>query len=59
MQSAIEPLDVTVEQLVYADDPMVEPTLETVPNPLIVQDDAEREAAQAVVDATPENVVNF
>lgn len=59
VQSAIGPLDVTVEQLVYADDPMVEPTLETMPNPLIVQDDAEREAAQAVVDATPENVVNF
>ena len=56
VQSAIEPLDVTVEQLVYADDPMVEPTLETVPNPLIVQDDADREAAQAVVDATPEDV---
>lgn len=59
VQSAIEPLDATVEQLVYADDPMVEPTLEVVPNPLIVQDDAEREAAQAVVDVTPQDVVNY
>lgn len=59
VQTAVEPLEPTIEQLVYADDPMVEPTLEVVDNPLIVQDDAERAAAQAVVDATPEEVKNF
>jgi hypothetical protein len=56
VQSAIDPLDATVERLVYADDPMVEPTAETIPNPLIVQDVAERAAAQAVIDGTPEDV---
>lgn len=59
VQTAVEPLEPTIEQLVYADDPMVEPTLEVVDNPLIVQDDAERAAAQAVVDATPEEVKGF
>ena len=55
---AIEPLGATVEVPVY-DDEGNQTGAETVPNPLIVQDDLEREAAQAVVDATPENVVNF
>jgi len=59
VQTAIDPLEPTVEQLVYADDPLVEPTLETVPNPLIVADDAERDAAQAVIDATPQEVKDF
>ena len=58
VQPAIEPLDPTVDVPVY-DDEGNQTGAETVPNPLIVQDDAEREAAQAVVDATPENVVNF
>lgn len=31
----------------------------TVTNPLIVQDDAERAAAQAVIDATPQEVKDF
>lgn len=56
VQSAVEPLEATVEQLVWADDPMVEPTLEVIPNPLIVADTEERAAAQAVVDGTPEEV---
>jgi hypothetical protein len=56
VQTAIEPLEDTVEQLVYSDDPDVGPTTETVPNPLIVADTEERAAAQAVVDATPEDV---
>ena len=54
--TAIEPLEATIEQLVYADDPMVEPTLEVVPNPLIVTDTAERVAAQLVIDNTPEEI---
>jgi hypothetical protein len=56
VQSAVEPLEPTIQQLTYVDDPLVEPTYETVANPLIVQDDAERAAAQAVVDGTPEGV---
>ena len=57
VQTAVEPLEATVEQLVYSDDPDVEPTTEIVPNPLIVTDTEERAAAQAVVDATPAEVV--
>lgn len=53
VQSAIEPLDPTVEQTVYSDDMDAEPTVEVVPNPLIVADDAERAEAQAVIDDTP------
>ncbi len=51
--TAIEPLEATVEVTVYGDDPEAEPTVETVANPLIVADDAERAEAQAVIDATP------
>lgn len=51
---AIEPLPATVDQPTY--DP--EGT-ETVPNPLVVQDDAERTAAQAIVDGTPQEVKDF
>ena len=56
--TAIEPVEATVERVVYADDPMVdaEPTIEIIENPLITTDNAERAAAQAVVDATPQAV---
>ena len=54
--TAIEPLEATVEVTVYGDDPEAEPTVETVPNPLIVTDVEERTAAQAVIDATPTEV---
>jgi len=56
VQTAIEPLEPTVEQTVYSDDIDAEPTVETVTNPLIVTDEAERAAAQAVVDGTPDAV---
>lgn len=57
VQTAIEPLEPTIEIIVYdEDDPEAEPTTETVPNPLIVQDDAERAEAQTVVDNTPDPV---
>ena len=58
VQTAIEPVDPTVERVVYADDPMVdaEPTIEVIENPLITTDNEERAAAQAVVDATPQAV---
>jgi len=55
VQTAIDPLDAQVEQTVYDDEGNVTGTT-MVANPLIVADDAERDAAQAVVDATPQDV---
>jgi hypothetical protein len=57
--TAIEPLEATVEVTVYGDDPEAEPAVETVPNPLIVADDAERAEAQAVIDSTPTPVKTY
>ena len=54
--TAIEPVEPTVKRMVYSDDPMAEPTEETIENPLITTDVAERAAAQATVDATPQAV---
>jgi len=36
----------------------MESTTTTVPNPLIVKDEEERAAAQAVIDATPQEVID-
>ena len=58
-QTAIEPLEATVEVTVHGDDPEAEPTVETIPNPLIVADDAERAEAQAVIDSTPTPVKTY
>ncbi len=55
--SAIEPVEATVTRTVYSDDIEAGPTEETIENPLITTDVAERTAAQAVVDATPAAVV--
>ena len=52
-QTAIEPLEATVE--VYNDETE---SMETVRNPLIIRDEEERAAAQAVVDATPQAVID-
>ena len=49
---AIEPLDATVEETTY-DMETDTSTTTTVANPLIVKDDEERAAAQAIIDATP------
>ena len=54
--TAIDPVEATVTRLVYSDDMDAEPTEETIENPLITTDVAERTAAQAVVDATPQAV---
>jgi DNA-binding FrmR family transcriptional regulator len=55
--TAVEPVEPTVTRLVYdEDDHMAEPTEETIENPLITVDVAERATAQAVVDGTPEAV---
>ena len=58
VQTAIDPVEPTVEQPVY-DEEGNQTGTETVPNPLIVQDEAERAAAQAVIDATPQEVKDF
>jgi len=58
VQTAIDPVEPTVERTVYSDDPMAEPTVETIENPLITQDNAERAEAQAVIDATPQPVID-
>ena len=54
--TAIDPVEATVERTVYGDDPDAEPTVEVIENPLITQDNLERAEAQAVVDATPQEV---
>jgi hypothetical protein len=54
VQTAIDPLDATVEVTTYDVDG--NEATETVANPLIVKDDEERSAAQAVVDGTPQAV---
>ena len=56
VQTAIEPVEPTVTRLVYSDDMDAEPTEETIENPLITTDVAERAEAQATVDATPQPV---
>ena len=53
----VEALPATVEVTTYDDDGNA--TVETVNNPLIVADDADRDAAQAVIDATPDDVKAF
>ena len=52
----VEPVEATVTRMVYSDDMDAEPTEETIENPLITTDVAERTAAQALVDATPQPV---
>ena len=54
--TAIDALDATVEQTTYDEDD--HPKTTTVENPLITQDNAERADAQAIVDATPSEVVD-
>jgi len=56
VQTAVEPLEPTVEVTVYSDDMEAEPTVKTIENPEITQDNLERAEAQAVVDATPQAV---
>jgi len=55
VQTAIDPLDAQVEQNVYDNEGELTGT-EMVDNPMIVKDDEERAAAQAVVDGTPQAV---
>jgi len=55
---AIEPLEATVEETTYDFDTDTSSTT-TVANPLIVKDNEERAAAQAIIDATPGPVITY
>jgi hypothetical protein len=57
VQTAIEALPETVEITEYDDEG--NETVSTVPNPSIVQDEAERAQAQSVIDSTPEAVIAY
>jgi hypothetical protein len=59
VKQAIEPVEEFIEVTVYSDDPEAEPTVEQVRNPVVEQDEAEREQAQSVVDNTPQAVKDF
>ena len=56
-QTAIEPLEEFVE-VTTTDPETLEETTESVRHPLVVKDEEERAAAQAVVDATPQAVID-
>jgi len=56
VQTAIEPLEATVEVTTYPEDIDAEPVTTIIENPEITQDNLERVEAQAVVDATPAKV---
>ena len=55
----IEPVEEFVEVTVYSDDPEAEPTVEQQRNPVVIQDEAEREQAQAIVNGASEAVKTF
>ena len=56
--SAIEPVDATITNIIYSLSEYADATEETIENPLITRDNAERAEAQAVVDATPQSVID-
>jgi hypothetical protein len=55
--SAVAPLPATIDVVTYSDEGM--PTTSAVANPEIVQDVAEREAAQSVIDGTPAPLIAY
>ena len=55
--TAIEPLEEFVE-VTTIDPETLEETTESIRNPLVVKDEEERAAAQAVIDATPQAVID-
>lgn len=57
-QTKIDPLEEMVEVKLYNEETLEE-TTELVRNPLIVKDEEERSAAQAVIDSTPQDVKDF
>jgi hypothetical protein len=56
VQTAIEPLEATVEVTTYSEDMDAEPVTTIIENPEITQDNLERAEAQAVIDATPQEI---
>lgn len=59
VQTAIDPAEPTVDVPVYDELTGEQTGTETIENPVITADNAERAAAQAVVDATPQAVKDF
>jgi len=59
VQAVIEPLPAEIEQSVYDETTGEHTGTIMVPNPAVVRDDAERAAAQAVIDGTPTEVITF
>ena len=56
--STVDPVDATITRTVYSGDVNADSTEETIENPLITQDNVERVEAQAIVDATPQAVID-
>ncbi len=54
--TAIDPVEATIEVITHNNEGVA--TTTTVENPLITQDNAERAEAQAIVDATPQSVID-
>ena len=54
--SNIEPVDATIDVVAYDNDKVA--TTTTIENPLIARDNAERAESQAVVDSTPQAVID-
>jgi len=54
--TAIDPVEATIEVITYDDEGVATTTI--AENPLITQDNAERAEAQAIVDATPQSVID-
>lgn len=59
VQASIDPIPAEVEQPVFDKETGEQTGTEIVPNPEIVRDDAERTAAQAAVNDTPAEVIEF
>lgn len=55
-QKYIEPLPATITTSVIDEDGNT--STQEIPNPVIVKDDAERAEAQAIIDATPQSVID-
>ena len=56
-QTAIEPLEEFVEVTEFNEETM-ESTVVQIRNPLVVKDEEERSAAQIIIDATPQSVID-
>ena len=59
VQAVVDPLPEEIEQLVYEETTGEQTGTIMVPNPEVVRDDAERAAAQAIIDGTPTEVNAF